>query len=119
MVSPQFSDNKELDEVDQLLLNARLRDALEPFQDESFDLVNVQGMPTSFENEYLASMLAWEQAPYCRLPNGSIRGSNCQLPTRSPKTHSTSCCGIPFASSTKNRSCSISPTTWQTTSCIV
>ena len=63
MVSPQFSHNHELDEVDQLMLNARLRDALEPFQDESFDVVNAQGMPMSFENEYLASMLAWEQAP--------------------------------------------------------
>ncbi len=62
MVRPQWKNN-EPDEVDQLLLNARLRDELEPFKDESFDLVNVKEMPTSFENEYLASMLAWERAP--------------------------------------------------------
>jgi len=51
------------DDVDQLLLNARLRDELEPFLDESIDLVNVRRMTTSVENEYLASMLAWERAP--------------------------------------------------------
>ncbi len=50
-------------EVDQLMLNARLRDELEPFLDESVDLVNVRNKPTAFENEYLASMLAWERAP--------------------------------------------------------
>ncbi|HEX7378273.1 MAG TPA: hypothetical protein VF278_14240 [Pirellulales bacterium] len=50
-------------EVDQLLLNARLRDELEPFFDESIARLNVQDMPTSVENEYLASMLAWERAP--------------------------------------------------------
>ena len=51
------------DDVDQILLNARLRDELEPFLDESMNVVNVRGMPTSQENEYLASMLAWERAP--------------------------------------------------------
>lgn len=50
-------------EVDQLLLNAELRDALEPFCDESVDLVNVRRMSTPQENEFLASMLAWERAP--------------------------------------------------------
>ena len=63
MVSPQWPENKDLDEVDQLMLNAQLRDQLEPFLDESVDLVSVKKLPTSQENEYLASMLAWEQAP--------------------------------------------------------
>ena len=52
-----------LDEVDQLLLNAELRDQLEPFLDESIDLLNVGSLPTQAENEFLASMLAWERAP--------------------------------------------------------
>jgi hypothetical protein len=51
------------DEVDHLLLNAKLRDELEPFFDESITRLNVHDMPTSVENEYLASMLAWERAP--------------------------------------------------------
>lgn len=51
------------EEVDQLLLNARLRDALEPYIDESLSLLNATQMTTMSENEFLASMLAWEQAP--------------------------------------------------------
>lgn len=51
------------EEVDQLLLNARLRDELEPYIDESVDLLNVRRLPTQKENEFLASMLAWERAP--------------------------------------------------------
>jgi hypothetical protein len=51
------------DEVEQLLLNARLRDELEPFLDESVEVVNTRVMPTDQENEYLASMLEWERAP--------------------------------------------------------
>lgn len=51
------------DEVDQLLLNAQLRDELEPYLDESVELVNVRNMPTRDENEFLASMLEWERAP--------------------------------------------------------
>lgn len=51
------------DEVDQLMLNARLRDELEPYLDESVELVNVRDMPTRDENEFLASMLEWERAP--------------------------------------------------------
>ncbi len=63
MAKPHWGNRQEHDEVDQLLLNARLRDELEPYVDESMDLVNVSKKPTSFENEYLASMLAWERAP--------------------------------------------------------
>jgi hypothetical protein len=51
------------DDVEQLLLNAHLRNELEPFVDESFDLLEWQRMTTAGENEYLASMLAWERAP--------------------------------------------------------
>jgi hypothetical protein len=51
------------EEVDHLLLNAQLRDELEPFLDESLGMLNVRRMPTPVENEYLASMLAWERAP--------------------------------------------------------
>jgi hypothetical protein len=50
-------------ELDELLRNAELRDELEPFYDESISRVNVQQLPLSVENEYLASMLAWEIAP--------------------------------------------------------
>ena len=51
------------EEVDQLLLNARLRDELEPYLDESVNLFDRRRMPTQVENEFLASMLAWERAP--------------------------------------------------------
>jgi len=51
------------DDVEQILLNAKLRDELEPFLDESVDLLNVRRLPTHAENEFLASMLAWERAP--------------------------------------------------------
>ncbi len=54
---------KPHDEVEQLMLNARLRDELEPFLDESVEVVNMRLMPTHQENEYLASMLEWERAP--------------------------------------------------------
>ena len=51
------------DEVEHLLRNAQLRDELEPLCDESIVSVNVRYMPTPVENEFLASMLAWERAP--------------------------------------------------------
>ena len=51
------------DDVDQLLLNAQLRDELEPYLDESVEVVDVRRMPTHAENEYLQSMLEWERAP--------------------------------------------------------
>src|SRR5262245_56201379 len=51
------------DEVEHLLRNAELRDELEPFFDESTRCVNVEELPTPVENEFLASMLAWERAP--------------------------------------------------------
>ncbi|HEX3726251.1 MAG TPA: hypothetical protein VHV08_08410 [Pirellulales bacterium] len=51
------------DEVEHLLRNAELRDELEPYCDESIRSVNVDELPTPVENEFLASMLAWERAP--------------------------------------------------------
>jgi hypothetical protein len=53
----------EPDEVEQLLRNAELRDELERYFDESISRVNVQHLPLAAENEFLAAMLAWEQAP--------------------------------------------------------
>lgn len=51
------------EEVEHLLRNAQLRDELEPYYDESIGRVNVEELPTPDENEFLASMLAWERAP--------------------------------------------------------
>jgi hypothetical protein len=51
------------DDVEHLLRNAQLRDALEPLYDESICRVNVELMNTRAENEFLQSMLEWERAP--------------------------------------------------------
>ncbi|MFT5524080.1 MAG: hypothetical protein ACI9HK_002030 [Pirellulaceae bacterium] len=59
-------DNNALpnsDDVEHLMLNAQLRNELEPFLDESVDRVDVRNMPTEKENEFLMSMLEWERAP--------------------------------------------------------
>ena len=50
-------------ELEELLRNAELRDELEPYYDESISRVNVSHLPLTVENEFLASMLAWEMAP--------------------------------------------------------
>ena len=42
-------------DVDQLMLNARLRDDLEPYWDEAIHLVDTHRMSTDQENQYLAS----------------------------------------------------------------
>ncbi len=60
MYNPQSFQS---DEVDQLLRNAELRDELERYVDESITCVNVHQLTVAAENEFLASMLAWEQAP--------------------------------------------------------
>lgn len=52
-----------IDEVEQLLLNAHLRDEMEPYYDESVEWMASRRLPTHVENEFLASMLAWERAP--------------------------------------------------------
>jgi hypothetical protein len=50
-------------EIDLILDNARLRDELEPFMDESVFCVDMDKMTVHGENEYLSSLLAWEKAP--------------------------------------------------------
>jgi hypothetical protein len=57
------TSQRTVDEVDLLLANACLRDELEPYRDESIDDTSVTRMSLRTENEYLASMLAWERAP--------------------------------------------------------
>ena len=56
------TSRRSVDEVDLMLANARLRDELEPYRDESID-TSINRMPLLAENEYLQSMLAWERAP--------------------------------------------------------
>ncbi len=51
------------DEVEELLRNAELRDELERYFDESITRVNIQHLTLAAENDFLAAMLAWEQAP--------------------------------------------------------
>lgn len=65
-------------EVDLMLTNARLRDELEPYRDESID-PSVSRMSLQEENEYLASMLAWERAP--ALPIASWFSPVLELPS--------------------------------------
>jgi hypothetical protein len=51
------------EDVDCLLRNAELRDQIEPYLDESIHEIDLSAMPTSVENRFLESMLAWERAP--------------------------------------------------------
>ena len=60
-------DAPRSDEVENLLLNAELRDALEPLYDESIGRVNAEVMSTSSENDILQSMLEWERAPIVQI----------------------------------------------------
>ncbi|HBT78133.1 MAG TPA: hypothetical protein DEB39_14690 [Planctomycetaceae bacterium] len=60
MLEPSFTPTTE---VDELLRNVELRNELEPYYDESISRVDIRQFPLQFENEYLASMLAWETAP--------------------------------------------------------
>jgi hypothetical protein len=46
-----------------MLRNAELKNELEPYYDESISRVNAQHWSLTLENEFLASMLAWERAP--------------------------------------------------------
>jgi len=57
------TNNHISDEVDQLLLNAQLRTELEPFLDEATELLSMRRVSLEMENDFLASMLAWERAP--------------------------------------------------------
>jgi hypothetical protein len=67
------------DEVDHLLRNAQLRDELEPYLDEAIMRLNQEEVPTPVENEFLASMLAWERAPI--LPISQWFTPELQLPS--------------------------------------
>ena len=58
-----FDPSSQSDEVEQLLRNAELRNELERYLDESISRVNVRHLTLAAENEFLASMLEWEQAP--------------------------------------------------------
>jgi hypothetical protein len=51
------------EEVDCLIRNAELRDAIEPYLDEAIFEIDFRTLPTEAENRFLESMLAWEQAP--------------------------------------------------------
>ena len=62
-MSQSHSQRPRPEEVEHLLRNAQLRDELEPYLDEAIERVNVTELPTPVENEFLASMLAWEKAP--------------------------------------------------------
>jgi len=50
-------------EVEQLLINARLRDALDPYLDDSLLPLKGRRLTTAAENDFLAALLAWERAP--------------------------------------------------------
>jgi hypothetical protein len=58
-----FPNTPRSDDVEHLMRNAQLRDALEPLYDESIGCVNAERMTTGDENEFLQSMLDWERAP--------------------------------------------------------
>lgn len=51
------------EELNAMLRNAELRNELEPYYDESISQVELSQLSLTQENEYLASMLAWETAP--------------------------------------------------------
>jgi hypothetical protein len=51
------------EEVEHLLRNAELRDALEPYLDESISQIDTAVLSTPEENTYLESLLVWELAP--------------------------------------------------------
>jgi len=58
-----MSNNIIREDVDEILRNAELRSELEPYFDESISRIDVQQISLHYENEYLAAMLEWEQAP--------------------------------------------------------
>jgi hypothetical protein len=58
-----LAHHPEPDEVDCILRNGELRDAIEPYVDESIWEIDFRVLPTAVENRFLESMLAWERAP--------------------------------------------------------
>ena len=77
METNHFKDNA-MNQVDLLLLNARLRDEIEPYADESIALLDSRNLPIDFENDFLSSMLDWERAPV--LPIGRWFEPELRLP---------------------------------------
>lgn len=58
-----LAHHPEPEEIECLLRNAELRDAIEPYLDEAIFEIDFRTLPTEAENRFLESMLAWEQAP--------------------------------------------------------
>ena len=58
-----LTHHPEPEEIECLLRNAELRDAIEPYLDEAIFEIDFRTLPTEAENRFLESMLAWEQAP--------------------------------------------------------
>ena len=52
-----------MENVELLMQNARLRDEIEPYMDESVYLVDLDRMSVDNENQFLHSLLEWERAP--------------------------------------------------------
>ncbi len=118
MGNPRWASEHGRDDVEQLMLNARLRDELEPFLDESVDLVNVRDKPTEFENDYLASMLAWERAPVLRIAQWFSPQLELPALTRFRNVNSMPCFGRRSINCTPSRSYSILPITFPITNSI-
>lgn len=58
-----LAQHPDPEEVDCLIRNGELRDAIEPYLDEAVWEIDFRGLPTPAENRFLESMLAWELAP--------------------------------------------------------
>jgi hypothetical protein len=58
-----LAHHPDSEEVDCLIRNGELRDAIEPYLDEAVWEIDFRSLPTDVENRFLESMLAWEQAP--------------------------------------------------------
>lgn len=57
------SGTQPANDVDVLLRNAQLREAIEPYADESLHVLSLVRWTTEQENEFLEAMLEWETAP--------------------------------------------------------
>jgi hypothetical protein len=58
-----LAHHPEPDEVECIIRNGELRDAIEPYLDEAIWEIDFRSLPTAVENRFLESMLAWERAP--------------------------------------------------------
>jgi len=62
-IHKQSPSGYEMTDIDLLMQNAKLRDEMEPYLDESVYLVDMDRMSVRNENDFLTSLLAWEKAP--------------------------------------------------------